>query len=455
MKTTHFFLFLLCCAFFLNCASEKTELPSEKANRDLTAILASDTLRVATMRGATSYFVYRNQTLGYNYELISDFARHLNLVPDIRLVNTEQELTDLLSAGKIDIIAYNLVETKERKTDFHFVFPRFQTHKVLIQRFGRNALQDASQLAGKTVHVRENSIYHRRLKTLNKEIGGTINIAFVPDSLIGDDLIRMTLDSEIDFTIAFFRNAAVHRVYHSRLNHHVPVGFAQQNGWLISKKSPELFHAFENWAKLPATQRLQWHLENRHIVQNRYLASQKTPIRTRTISPYDDLFQRFAPIVGWDWQLLAAIAFHESTFNSSAVSPVGASGLMQLMPRTAEIFDLDSISVFKPEKNVEAAALYLRELNRLFSRVENSNERIKFILAAYNGGRAHVFDAMALAERYGKNPHVWHNNVEYFLYQKRNPDFHQNPLVRHGSFNAWETIQFVENVMSTYERFIN
>ena len=429
-------------------------MEKKNANRDLDEIFASDTLRVATMRGATSYFVYRNQTQGYNYELISDFARHLNLALDIRLVNTEQELIDLLSAGKIDVIAYNLVETKERKTDFYFVFPRFQTHKVLIQRAGRNALQNASQLAGKTVYASENSIFHRRLQALNKEIGGTIRIAFAPDSLTTHDLIRMTLDREIDYTTAFFRDAAVHRIYHPLLDYHIPLGFAQYSGWLISKNSPDLLAVFQYWAELPATKRLQWHLENRHIVRNRYLASQRTPTRQRTISPYDDLFRQFAPIIGWDWQLLAAVAFHESSFDSLAVSPAGASGVMQLMPRTAEIFGLDSVTVFNPEKNIRAAVYYLRELNRLFREVENRDERIKFILAAYNAGRSHIFDAMALARRYGKNPHIWYNNVAYFLYQKRNPYFHRNPLVRHGAFNAWETIRFVDNVLNTYERFM-
>jgi membrane-bound lytic murein transglycosylase F len=448
-----FFLFF--CTIFLCCT--KTEYPSEQieiANRDLDEILASDTLHVATMRGVTSYFLYRNETMGYNYELISDFAKYLNVTLDIRLADTEQELTDLLSAGEVDIIAYNLYETKERKADFYFVFPRFSSHQVLIQRLGRSSLSDVIHLAGKDVHVKENSIYHRRLKDLNKEIGGTINIVFVPDSLTNDDLIWLTLENEIEFTIAYQNDARVHRVYYPQLDYQIPVGFTQHSGWLIDKNTPDLLAAFETWAELATTQRLQQRLESRYRVRNPYLAARRIPIPAGAISPYDDLFRKFAPIIDWDWQLLAAIAFHESTFDSSAVSHVGASGLMQLMPRTGEIFGLDSVSIFNPEENIRAAVYYIRDLNRLFRQVENKNERIKFVLAAYNAGRSHVFDAMALAEIYGKNPHIWDDNVEYFLEQKGNPEFHQDPVVQHGSFNASETVRFVDNVLDTYERYM-
>ena len=447
-----FFLFL--CAFFLNCTKE-TEIPNaeQTANRDLDQILTSDTLRAATMRGASSYFLHRSQILGYNFELISNFAKHLSVELDIQIVNTEQELIRLLSAGEVDIIAYNLFETKERKQDFYFVFPRFASHQVLIQRRGRNSLSNISHLAGKDVHVKENSIFHKRLMNLNDEIGGTINIIFAPDSLTTDDLILMTLNNEIQHTIAFKNHAVLHRNYSQHLNFHVPVGFTQHSGWLIHKNTPKLLTAFETWAKLPATARLQQRLEIRYKMSNPYLARRQTPIPEREISPYDDLFKQFAPEIGWDWRLLAAIAFRESTFNSASVSPVGASGLMQLMPRTAAIFDVDSTMIFDPEINIQTSVAYIGILNRLFRQVESKDERIKFILAGYNSGPFHVIDAMALAKRYGKNPHIWFDNVEYFLYRKKYPDFHQDAVVEFGAFNARETIRFVENVLSTYEKY--
>ena len=173
-----------------------------------------------------------------------------------------------------------------------------------------------------------------------------------------------------------------------------------------------------------------------------------------TISPYDDLFRRHAPAIGWDWRLLAAIAFHESTFDPATVSRRGAVGLMQLMPRTAAIYGVDSLAISDPDENIRAAVAYLQDIGQLFRHVPDPDERAKLVLAGYNGGPFHVVDAMALAERYGRNPHVWQDNVEYFLRMKKTPFFYEDPVVQYGRFNARETVRYVRDVLDTYEEYV-
>ena len=53
------------------------------------------------------------------------------------------------------------------------------------------------------------------------------------------------------------------------------------------------------------------------------------------ISHYDDLFRKYSKEIGWDWRMLASLAYTESNFDTTAVSWAGAKGLMQLMPATA------------------------------------------------------------------------------------------------------------------------
>lgn len=452
------FLLLIFIFSFCTCGKEKKDTPIPQAPttiiRDLEDIISTDTLRVATIHGATSYFLFRKEAMGYNYELIKDFAKHLKVKLDIQVVNTEKELVNLISNGEIDLVAYNLYKTIELKKDFHFVYPQTESHQVLIQRIGRNSLLEASDLADKNVHVKEHSIYHKRLSYLNEEIGGTINIIFANDSLSNDDLIEMVLEEKIDYTIAYYKDAALHRTYSQKLDYHVPLGFTQQSGWLIRKDTPSLLEAFEAWSKLPATNRLEQRLESKYMTRNPYLASQNINIPDGAISPYDDLFKKYAPAIGWDWRLLASIAFHESTFNANRVSHAGAAGLMQLMPRTGEIYGLDSITILDPEENIKASVEYLKELSKLFRQIENKDERIKFMLAGYNGGPYHIVDAMALTEKYGGNPHIWFDNVEYFLIQKKVPEFYQDSVVKYGSFNARETVRYVENTLSTYRKYL-
>jgi membrane-bound lytic murein transglycosylase F len=171
------------------------------------------------------------------------------------------------------------------------------------------------------------------------------------------------------------------------------------------------------------------------------------------ISPFDHLFKKYAAEIGWDWRLLAAIAFHESGFDSSQISRRGASGLMQLMPRTAANFGLSRANITNPEKNIEAGVQYIKSLNLLYRKVEDPDERKKFILASYNSGPAHILDAMELARKHGKNPYVWHEHVEVFLEKKSDPEYYKDEVVKYGRFRAAETIRYVRNTLSTYQKF--
>ena len=106
-----------------------------------------------------------------------------------------------------------------------------------------------------------------------------------------------------------------------------------------------------------------------------------------------------------------------------------------------------------PEMNIEASVQYIKSLNLSFRQIQNKEERIKFILAAYNSGPAHILDAMALAKKFGKNPHIWFNQVEYFLLKKDDPDFYNDPVVKYGYYRGKETARYVQNTLSTFEKF--
>ncbi len=92
--------------------------------------------------------------------------------------------------------------------------------------------------------------------------------------------------------------------------------------------------------------------------------------------PYADLFSRAAGRHGVDASLLAAVAQQESNFNSSAVSPAGAQGLMQFMPATAAELGVDPLD---PASAIDGAARYLGNLTRQFGSTD-------LALAAYNAG---------------------------------------------------------------------
>ncbi len=116
-------------------------------------------------------------------------------------------------------------------------------------------------------------------------------------------------------------------------------------------------------------------------VIRRVLPAQTPPAAAATGSalagvPYADLFSRAASRHGVDASLLAAVAQQESNFNSSAVSPAGAQGLMQFMPATAAGLGVNPLD---PTSAVDGAAKYLSQLTRQFGSTD-------LALAAYNAG---------------------------------------------------------------------
>ena len=170
------------------------------------------------------------------------------------------------------------------------------------------------------------------------------------------------------------------------------------------------------------------------------------------ISPYDSLFRVYADTIGWDWKMLAAVAYVESKFDTSAVSAVGAQGLMQIMPQTARAMGIPEGMEHDPEESVRAAAEYFAYLSQLFRRVPSS-ERINFVLASYNAGFGHVQDAMRLADKYGKNRYVWNDNVESYLRLKNDSVYYTDSLCRNGRFAGTETILFVRRVQHKYGEY--
>ena len=416
--------------------------------------IISDTLHVATLYGASSYFNYRDQEImGYDYELVQAFAQANEIPLKVHLAQTETEMLKMLKHKQVDLIAYDMFETNTLKHKFDFVAYQEDSYMVLVQEIGLKAVNSVNELKGRTVHVIENSIYHQRLVNLNKEMGGGINIQLLSDSLTADQAIEMVLQRKIEFTFAPLKIATQYKDFHRRLDCRIPVSFPQKNGWLVNRKNEVLKTMIAHWEADSKTELFKSRMYEKYKIKNPYFATKRLKIPSGAVSPYDHYFQTYAKEINWDWRLLAAVAFHESSFDSTQVSHKGASGLMQLMPSTAAIFGLEGPNIFNPEKNIEAGVQYIKSLNMMFRKIENQEERRKFILASYNSGPAHILDAMALAEKYGKNPHIWFEHVEYYLSKSNDPEYYNDEVVRYGRFGPTETIRYVRNTLDTYQKY--
>lgn len=224
--------------------------------------------------------------------------------------------------------------------------------------------------------------------------------------------------------------------------------------WAVGKESTELAAAVRKWYKagmLEETRKQEEYLlttgsVTRHV-NPFFLSAEKG-----TISLYDHLFRKYAPTAGVDWTLLASQCYQESCFDPRAHSWAGACGLMQIIPSTADHLNLPRNMIYEPEPNIAAAARYMRELQQLFSDVTNPQERLKFALAAYNGGFHHVRDAMELTK---KNGGVWQrwSDVRHYILALSHPEYYKDPVVKSGYMRGSETANYVDMIMERHSQY--
>ncbi len=172
------------------------------------------------------------------------------------------------------------------------------------------------------------------------------------------------------------------------------------------------------------------------------------------ISPFDSIFRLYADSV-CDWKMLAAIAYVESKFDTTARSHRGAQGLMQIMPSTYHhllakmgVSDTMAQSV---ELDIRVAVKYIDDLGDLFNFI-NEKERMNYILGSYNGGSNHIFDAMRIARKKGINRYNW-NSLSPVLASLSDPEVYNDSVCQFGAFDATETLNYVRRVNRKYNEY--
>lgn len=448
----------LCCISFMNCTHSKKG-NEDFLHADLPQILKTDTLTAVTLYSSTSYFQYKMQPMGYEYDLINDFAESKGLKLDIKVADNEAQLIEMLESGEADVVAYPIPFSNELKSKVIYCGRAEEDCQVLVQRANKGdvPLKDVTELINKDIYVNPNTKYDERLKNLNDELGGGIHIHHIAaDSVTVEDLIEQVSKGEIPYTVSEERVAKLNKTYFWNLNVDMKISFMQRSSWVVRKSSPLLAKAIDEWASDKSG------LHAYKALMKRYFELSKQPLETQLpevknghISVYDPFFKKYSKNVGLDWQLIASIAYQESRFDPSGVSWAGAEGLMGIMPNTARALGVTPHQLKNPETGIKTGIDCLRRFRQGFSSITDPEEKLKFTLAAYNAGIGHVYDAQRLAEKYGKNPNIWDNNVAEYIRLKNDPEYYNDPVCKHGYLRGSETFAYVKEVMDRYKYYKN
>lgn len=145
------------------------------------------------------------------------------------------------------------------------------------------------------------------------------------------------------------------------------------------------------------------------------LLSFATLTAQKKYSEYDDTFKKYSKRYfgpGYDWKIFKAQSIAESGLSPEAVSPVGARGLMQLMPST--FADVQSAnpqfeSIDDPVWNIAAGIYYDRQIYKAWKEIDEEEEKLSFTFGSYNAGRGTIMKAQDKAKEKSLDHTAWEN----------------------------------------------
>jgi membrane-bound lytic murein transglycosylase F len=455
---------------------------AQPIRRDLQEIRERGTLTVLAPYNSTSYFIYKGEPLGYEYELLQAFASERNITLRMIVVTDRKSLYALLNSGEGDLAAGRLVPTPEDEANVSFSHALYRTEPALVQQgsspetAGKGAEQALkpgpadelpemdiqarlitrpSQLAGQTITLPQQSPYKQTMVELADDISGDINVVEMGGEFQDEALAQKVARGEVQFTVMQDNLAQLKEAEFKNLKVRPVVGRSHSVTWAVRKNSGELLNELNNWIDEKKNGALFDQLYKRYFIDRRkYLERMESEFLTSStgkLCQYDDLLKLYAAQLNWDWRLLAAQTFQESRFKPDARSWAGATGLLQLMPATARQYGVRN--PLNPEENIQGAVRFLKWLNEFWlEQIPDDNERLKFILASYNTGAGHVQDAQRLAKKYGGDPNTW-SDVSYWLLQKSTQQYSTDPVVKFGFCRGLEPVNYVNLILQRFDHY--
>ncbi|MET0988381.1 MAG: transporter substrate-binding domain-containing protein [Steroidobacteraceae bacterium] len=408
---------------------EAVRLAMDKPHtEDLDAMVKRRVIRAGVTFNRTHYFIDMGQERGITYEALKAFENDLNTdlktgnlkVHVVMVPMSRDQLYPALANGKIDMVAAMVTVRPELEKLAAFSEPtRTNVSQVVVTGPGAPPIATLDDLSGQEVFVRKMSPYHESLIRLNEQLKTRgkppVVIDEAPQVFEDDDILEMVNaglapitivdDYLAEFWSQVFKDINVHQDITLRTGGNLAVAFRKEN--------PQLRGAVNQW--------LRKHGKGdgfRNVVEQRYLKNVKyaknaaADAERAKLQAVVKLFKKYGAQYDLDYLLMAAQGYQESTLDHSVRSPVGAIGVMQVMPKTGKELKVGDIT--KIDANVHAGVKYMRFMIDQYFKNEPMDNLNKGLMAfaAYNAGPGRLRQLRREAQEKGLNPNVWFGNVE-------------------------------------------
>lgn len=422
---------------------EPKAVTDQLVQRDLDEI-NKDTLRVLVLPDALTWEKRPGAQTGLEWELLERFARWQKVAIKPIPVSDRDSMMMMLRSGRGDIIAAQVspMGWAARKAACTQGYRLVACMKALALNVKPHATD--------SILVSEWSPF---LDSLGNFTTGDTSWKLTMDPRTPEQLllaVALGREKELlvtDATADMESKRLPLVIFKDRTGRSIPLVFA------VRPNSVRLLHALDTWLALTpereARNAIITAYENGLDTRKVRASRSNMAMGADSISPFDSLFQLHADSSSLDWKLLAAVAYKESSFDTSAVSYAGAGGLMQMMPATAAAMGVTKDGGV--DGHIRGASQYLHNLNAIWRKeVPRDDQRLKFVLAAYNAGPGHVKDAQRLAKTLGLDPTRWDGNVERAMVLLNRPGYFTQPLAKNGYCRGQDVYWYVREVSGLF-----
>ena len=422
----------------------------QKWTGDLDGMIQRRVIRTLVAYNKTNYFVDKGTQHGIAYDAMKEFETELNKnkklgklgVHVLFIPVSRDEIFTRLMNGYGDVAIASLTITPQRLKVVDFTDPVYKNStEIVVTGPGAPEINTVADLAGKEVFVRKSSSFYESLMALNdrfkKEGKKEVILKLAPENLETEDLMEMANAGLIKVLIVdkpiaeFWKNVFPNITLHPGAAVRTGADF----GWAIRKNCPQLkqeLNAFINThgkGTMFGNMMFQRYLKNLKYVKN--ATSQEEMKKFKLIVEF---LQKYGGKYQVDWLLMAAQGYQESRLDQTVKSPVGAIGVMQVMPATGKELAVGDIQQVEP--NIHAGIKYMRFMIDQYYKDEPMDDLNKVLMtfASYNCGPGRMRGLRKEAEKRGLNPNVWFGNVERIAAEKI----------------GQETVTYVSNIYKYY-----
>ena len=441
----HILLLLVLWVGIVACQREETATPTPT----LDAIQQTGLLTVITRNNSHCYYSYRDQEMGFEYDLVKAFADHLGVELKIIIAEKWEGMIPSLMDGTGDLIAASMTITPGRKRYVTFSNGYLDIKQHIIVHRSNTSIRELKDLSGHAIHVRKGTSYQENLEHLKQthpELDFTI---ILHEDIPTEELIRQVSEKEIEITIADSNIAMLNRRYYPNTVMAGAISETEELGWAVHPKSKGLLTRINLFLDQIKNNDEFSDIYSRYyanVEQFDFVDVRKFHRRMRSRLPnYKSYIVGASEKYGFDWRLIAAQMYQESHFNPKAQSHAGAYGLMQLTQRTADSFGVTDIT--QPKQNIFAGVNHLKNLFDYFD-IDNAADRLKISLAAYNIGQGHIRDAQKLAIQLRLDPNKW-ASMKKTLPLLRYRQYYKNAT--YGYCRGTEPVKYVRQIMIYYD----